>query len=398
MKRCCIIAPNDRYNYGDLLFTHVVLEKLGKAYDEISHIATIDQDLTGVGGHKVTSIKTLQDKNRPGPFDVIVAGGHSLFCPWPFVLYCLDKRYVPLSRLNYGLKKLIGEKISDKLIQHLSQVIFGVKTAYPYSIGKQEFTGINKLIYNSVDGNLQSPLSKKDKKILESVDYLSVRSKRTWEILKDNGLNALFYPDSAIQISSIFPKETLIDKVENTEIKSLIEASQGSTRYIVFQINRELGEKSFNDIIRNLRDILNRKDIGIVLCPIGFAMGHDDLMILEKIYDALNADRVKLYPSLTIWDIMTLIAYSEGFIGSSLHGCITAMSYCRPYLGLNVTKTTEYIKDWGLGEQFCSNCNDFSSQLDSVLNYSKGRLERNLNSQLQLSEESFKNIQSILQQ
>ena len=389
MKKCYIIAPNDRYNYGDLLFSYVLVEKIGNLYDDISHIATIDQDLTSVGGHKVKSIRSIKEIHKSEKFDIIVAGGHSLFCPWPFVLYCLDNRYIWLSKLNYGLKRFVGDNISNRIIQYLSQITFGIKIAYPYSIGKHEISGIEKLIYNSVDGNLKSTLSNQDKKILKTADYLSVRSKRTCQILKNNGLNAHLYPDSAIQISSIFPKEKLIEK---TNIKS----EQFSSRYIVFQINRELGEKYFNEIICNLKDILNETDRQIVLCPIGFAMGHDDLLILEKLYESINSKRIILYRNLTIWDIMSLIAHSEVFIGSSLHGCITAMSYSRPYLGLDVKKTIEYIADWGLGEQFYSNCKEFNTKLYSIINYPTAALEKNLNDQLNQSEESFRNIQRIL--
>lgn len=59
MRICVIIAPNDRYNYGDLLFSHVLKTKLGCYYNEFVDIATIDADLSVFGGHKVYSINNL---------------------------------------------------------------------------------------------------------------------------------------------------------------------------------------------------------------------------------------------------------------------------------------------------------------------------------------------------
>jgi len=93
---------------------------------------------------------------------------------------------------------------------------------------------------------------------------------------------------------------------------------------------------------------------------------------------------------------MGLIANSQCFIGSSLHGCITAMSYCKPYLGVEVSKTLNYIKDWGLGEDYCSECTDFYMKLSNALSCTPEVLKNNLNFQLNKSNENFKNIEKIL--
>ena len=148
MKTCVILAPNDRYNYGDLLFSHVLRNKIGKYYDEIIDIATIDADLTSYGGHKVHSIKTISKLTQNKHFDLILAGGHSLFCPWVFVLYCLDNKYAWLSRLNFFLSRFMGNAKSKSVTNFLSRLYFGVDTRYPYSIGKYEIKNIRKIYTN----------------------------------------------------------------------------------------------------------------------------------------------------------------------------------------------------------------------------------------------------------
>ena len=47
-----------------------------------------------------------------------------------------------------------------------------------------------------------------------------------------------------------------------------------------------------------------------------------------------------------------LIAFSKLYIGNSLHGIITAMSYNLPYVGLNSTqqKIVRYLDAWGINE------------------------------------------------
>lgn len=93
---------------------------------------------------------------------------------------------------------------------------------------------------------------------------------------------------------------------------------------------------------------------------------------------------------------MGLIANSKGFIGSSLHGCITAMSYCKPYLGLEVPKTVNYINDWGLGNDYCADCYNFYSKFQNMINCTPETLEKNLVYQMNKSDESFRNIQNII--
>ena len=357
MKNCVIIAPNDRYNYGDLLFTYVLRARIGAYYDRI--------------------------------FDVILAGGHSLFCPWPFVLYCLDNKYAWLSKFHILLSKIFSYKNSKKIINYLSRKVFGAKTRYPYSIGKYEIKGSRFIIYNSVDGNLEPDLDIEDKNILNSIDYLAVRNKKTYFQLKDNGLNVFTFPDSAIQISRIFPIQTLSERIS-------IKQDYFKSPYIVFQINRGLGEKFFLEITRNLERIINNYNYKIYLCPIGFAKGHEDLIILKKIFEYIGKDNLILFNNLNIWDIMGLIANSKGFIGSSLHGCITAMSYCKPYLGLEVPKTVNYINDWGLGNDYCADCYNFYSKFQNMINCTPETLEKNLVYQMNKSDESFRNIQNII--
>lgn len=389
MRTCVIIAPNDRYNYGDLLFSHVLREMIGEYYDKIFDVATVDSDLSQYGGHKVHSIKCIQNLVGHSNFDLILAGGHSLFCPWPFVLFCLDDKYKWLNKLNVLLSKLLGPQRANRFINQLSMVVFGGNTKYPYSVGKFEIKGINNIIYNAVDGYLGESIDHKDKRILSSIDYLSVRNNNTHDKLGKWGIGSHISPDSAIQLSKIFPLQEVRNQIS-------IDPEYLKSSYIVFQVNRSLGEQYISDICKNIRTIINDHNLKVYLCPIGFAKGHEDLVALKKIYRNINSGNIHLFENLNIWDIMSLIANSKGFVGSSLHGCITAMSYCRPYIGLEVPKTLDYIRDWGLGDDFCANCKSFEQQLENAINCPQELLDRNFAHQLNKSNDNFLNIQKVI--
>lgn len=101
-----------------------------------------------------------------------------------------------------------------------------------------------------------------------------------------------------------------------------------------------------------LKDVSLNHKLTVCLCPVGFALGHDDHEILEEVYRALLKEGIDVYFSskLTIWDIMYLIGESRLFIGTSLHGVITSMSYKTPYIGILVEKTIRYINTWGIND------------------------------------------------
>ena len=70
-----------------------------------------------------------------------------------------------------------------------------------------------------------------------------------------------------------------------------------------------------------------------------------------------------------IYDIMYAISCSGLFIGTSLHGNITAMSYAVPHLGLsNIPKLDQYLKYWDVGPNRNTGCIKPSQICDAAIN------------------------------
>jgi polysaccharide pyruvyl transferase WcaK-like protein len=91
-----------------------------------------------------------------------------------------------------------------------------------------------------------------------------------------------------------------------------------------------------SDLLR-LTSIIKCK---IILCPIGLAPGHEDDKILREIAN-YSKDFIFVLPK-NISEIMNLISNATAYIGTSLHGLITAQSYGVPFIPLR--KRTEKIK------------------------------------------------------
>ena len=144
-------------------------------------------------------------------------------------------------------------------------------------------------------------------------------------------------------MSNLYPREKLKYLISTT-IQHFIESTPN---YVVFQINKFIGLNNLDEICTLLQKIHIEFGVDILLCPIGYAIGHEDPVALSQIAERINKPYIHMLQSvLSIWDIMYLISSSKLFIGSSLHGVITAMSFNVPYIGINVEKTISYIDTW----------------------------------------------------
>ena len=396
-KTLFILSPNDRYNYGDLLFSYIIKYKLKDCYDEFVNIATIDSDLTKVGGEKVHSLSYLYNCEKNVDSDLMLAGGESLMTDWLtcyrfiyksvnfplllsclcFIAYRLAPRYGLAIRNYYGRKKFSG------------------KTRYPYSISKSEIKNIGHIFYNSIGGVSLTPNIFPKSKIrdLQRIDYIAVRDEQSYNVLKGKNVLVNLVPDSAILLSEVFPLNILEKNVSKAKVKY----TQGK-RYIVFQVNKKIGERQYKNIFESLRVCSQQLNIDICLCPIGYAPDHDDPEILRKLYEELGSQISTFFGDNTIWDIMYLIAKSSFFIGTSLHGVITAMSFAVPYLGLYGKKTQSYIKTWGVNLLAERSMNNDICEVCDLIELKLGKdLNENRKLQLTIVNKSFDRIREVLQ-
>jgi hypothetical protein len=67
----------------------------------------------------------------------------------------------------------------------------------------------------------------------------------------------------------------------------------------------------------------------------------------------MQSSKVKIFTSLNLWDICSLIAHSRAYCGSSLHGRIVAMAFALPRINLRhpaeaskETKQSAYAATW----------------------------------------------------
>ena len=146
MKVLYVLAPNDRFNYGDILFPHIISKSL-KAFDKCIFVSTTKSDLSKYGAMPTESLEILQDVNPSDSNYLIVAGGECLTVSWETILGYIDS---DVDRLKRWMSYRYIRKLRPCVLKWFSYFKRKIKTRYPFSIGKNELPAFKRVIYNSL--------------------------------------------------------------------------------------------------------------------------------------------------------------------------------------------------------------------------------------------------------
>lgn len=380
-----MIGATDRYNYGDLLFPLIVQKELSQRLGSdylFYNFSTKKSDLSKYGGLVTKSIRNIKNINC----DVaIIVGGEVLSSSWKATYYHVQHSKFKLI-LNKILFKIIGEKRAEIYIKSS----FGLprEQMFPWLIDKHS-VGVSKIIYNTVSGTDFSYVQKNINSfhnILEQADYISVRDQKTLYNLNNQitKTKAQLVPDSAFLMSDLFP----VDELENL----INDKPESVQKTVVFQIGKSFAKSNEQEIVKQLK-LISNEGWHIVLLPIGYATLHEDSIPLKKIYSLLSPTVKNVDIKYgTIFDIMYTIATSDMFIGTSLHGNITALSYGIPSIALDkrVEKLSEFLKSFGIrGQKFGVDYSDIFQAFKETEQIDKRKLIQNSNNLKMTIRENF---------
>ncbi|MCG9761177.1 polysaccharide pyruvyl transferase family protein [Pseudoalteromonas sp. Isolate6] len=377
MKKIVLLGAFDRYNYGDNLMP-ILFERFIKKYRpevleefQLEYAAVSKADLTNYKCLPSESINNYTTLLNDGSA-VIVIGGEVL-CATNATLYL----HMQKSALFNKFLTLV-KKATRRYFSLYSDWFYSAKWEYPFIVDPASFDASVKVIYNTVGGGIQW-LRPKDKKTvvdrLNKASYVSVRDTRTQAQVQELTSETGLAPDSAFLMSDLVDDDTFAEHVSE---KVRLACSED---YIVFQAAPTKVGNSIESVVENLKSIAQKNSKKIILLPIGYASGHDDNEYLVKLSAILDYQHELLYP-LNVWEIMYVIKQSSLFIGTSLHGVITAMAYAKPHVGLNpqIPKLDSFLKDWSLAPfNKCLDMRNAAKILDHVDNECLEKLKENRN-------------------
>jgi hypothetical protein len=364
-KKVALLGAFDRFNYGDLLFPLIVSNEMALHSPDttITAHSLIASDFSCYGAIKTQNYRALC---RPGVLQandtVMFAGGGTIGANWSDMHRNISG--VAGNKVLYYLGRLLGPERAEAL----SRLYFGGKAPYPWVAGPADFSAAVRVAYNAVGGSefahiapvMQSRILDR----LSKATFLSVRDAETKRLLApiEDTVEIHLSPDSAILMSEQFPVSYLESKASDA-IKTMIAAGP----YVCFQTNVKFARRNSDGIAALLSDIYESFGLRALLLPIGRYVGLDDQIALKIVQQKVRTPTAIVSDEASIWEIMLVLAKAHLFLGTSLHGNVTAQSFAVPHLGLSSMRPNKldyYLATWDLPEQ--SRCVTLDEAIEAV--------------------------------
>jgi hypothetical protein len=154
------------------------------------------------------------------------------------------------------------------------------------------------------------------------------------------------------------------------------------------------------EVIDLEKPFFKKQNIKILLSPIGLAKGHEDDTLLKRLAE-LNPDFIYYHPK-SLYETMLLIASSECYLGTSLHGCITAFSFEVKFIPLNskVKKLKNYLNTWwGSFLPYIVDYENLSTYLENdYKDYNLSLLQKSLINQKKIVYKAFNEMENFIKE
>lgn len=341
-----MIGAFDRYNYGDnlmpILFELFLKEFYPNFFEKYQLVfsALTDSDLSRYKSKKTVAMSEVFG-GRLDDIEAVISIGGEVLCSSSSTLFL----HMGHPEKLMGRVEVLKKKRLSLLADFFCRNFYNLPWEYPYI--PRRVSGSIKVAFNTVGGGVsrRAPgvYMHSVRSRLADADYLSVRDTRTKGSLS-RFCDPNVFPDSAITMS-YFVGDEFLEKESGPRVNEIIKR-----HYICFQAAPKKAGASAHETVNALRKVAGSRGLSVILCPIGYASGHDDIEFLREVQQASGGE-FDLVEDLNVWEIMAVIRNAALFAGTSLHGVITALSFSVPCIGVNrrVGKLDRFLADWGIG-------------------------------------------------
>lgn len=352
-----VLGAFDRFNYGDVLFAQVSKQLIMDEFPgaQIAFHGTHRSDLTEMGGVPTKPMRALYREigrqTQPVRNVIVVAGGEVLGAPW-HLMY--EHAMSPMAaRTLRRIRHRIGSERLDLVFKLLSRC----PSVLPWIPDPVTFTttGTVDVIYNSVGGQGvglgYAEMTQWQRSSLAKASWLSVRDAKTADRIVALGLpKPRLSPDSAVLMAEM--QSPLALRGHRSAVWGRMK-SEGFVEngYLCVQCGMKYFDKNETVLVDQIQRVHAQYGLPIVGFAIGRAAGHEDHIVARRLAERLgHPSWFSLAPEdMTIWEIMSLIAGSACYVGSSLHGYITAFAFAKPRVGLaSIGKIVGFRDAWDI--------------------------------------------------
>ena len=277
------------HSFGDSLFPEATYKELDKRLpiDEF-YVFSLGGNKNPYSNQIVYDYSQFEEINKSKKFDAILIGGGELLhnCPINF----------PEENMVYEAGAIWKFPIGLGIKYNIPVIINSV--GMPYEFTEEERENL-EILFNAVS-------------------YISLRdeySYQRWISYFGKSGKVKKVPDSLWNIRDYFSTNELERCRNNLKEKYGINKS-----YIVVQYGTT---KYFREVMKILDRFAENNDIQV--CAIAINAAHEDLYVVQNIGEYMNF--IDIQDVLTPTEIVSLISGANMFVGTSLHGNLTAMAY-----------------------------------------------------------------------
>lgn len=307
MDRIALCGVFDIPNYGDHLFPLILKSELHKrgCDFEVVLFSPFEAKESFVEDSHVYSLDKMEQMHQEKPFRAIIVGGGEII-HWH--RYPQKRSFTSSSFENYPMDKIW-------IIPFFMKVKYGIP-----------------LLWNAPGIPYDFNLVKESANLLFSnIDYLSVRNAFSKQVLLDCGIpqeTVHLVPDTGFALTSIETPDKL--KAIRHELKL------DTKKYVVFHCNRFITNEDVSAVIDVLNS-LNKRGYEIYLLPLAYT--HNDDSKLKEIQDKSGSRFLMPKIPLSLIQIISVLSGCAAYIGTSLHGTVTASVFGRKVISFDYQKT-----------------------------------------------------------
>jgi GT2 family glycosyltransferase/glycosyltransferase involved in cell wall biosynthesis/polysaccharide pyruvyl transferase WcaK-like protein len=290
----------DVENYGDLLFPLLIERRLGRSEVEFVHVSPIG------GAPPVKDCKPVigfeEALGQCESWDAIVLGGGAL-----------------------GHGDSAGE-VKKYRRPEIHTIAYPGLWLLPALIS--DLRGI-PLVWNApgVPGDFSE---ERKRRLMQwacwQANYLSVRDTASAQVLAQSMVEAMVVPDTAVEVSALWTNEELRSEMERLKQRK----GWPRDRYLALHLNERYAHPDLAGVAESIKQICASQGAAALLIAIGDC--HGDTEFANRLSRHLQGYPASIFTPDSLRSVAAAIQFSEGYVGSSLHGAVTAYAFDRPLL------------------------------------------------------------------
>ena len=338
VRRIRQLGTFDVENYGDLLYPIVFEQLLATPIDRYS---LLPGEAPLQAGFQTESITSLLSSQTPEPLTLVIGGGDLLRTDADIIA----RHYGRNSRTSYdtlrksiGLSGYAGYLLRDKLprlepsgfyARNFRARWMNYSALGPFVVEPQHLPHGSDVAYVScgVPHEFSSVEADEVKRAFDRACHIWVRDEASAEKLRRAGVSQTLHvaADAAVMLSQLFRREDLAERGQRI-LSPLGIPTDGPL--LCFQTQPYPGF-SEEEILTQLNRYRETHGGEVVLLPLGYCHGDHEFLrrLSQKSHGVL-----KYADAGSVADMLAIIAASDLFAGTSLHGNITAFSFGIPHL------------------------------------------------------------------